>query len=458
MARAALENEPLPRYANRWDRETTMTSKGMLRLGAVIAVLGLSACENVFDFRPGPASAGQETRPAEVRPPADDRGIISYPGYQVAVARDGDTPASVATRVGLTPVKLATFNGIPEGTPLRAGELLVLNRRVAEPSSDTGAIVDGPLRPGAVNITALAAAAIDRANPVTVAAIPASAPAVSGRQPIQHRVQRGETVYDVSRLYGVPVQALAEWNGLGPDLGLNEGRNILIPVIAVAQGAGTSAQTEAPGVGSEAPEPPSAGTPLPEEPEEARIAAAPTPPITPITTTAPPPRSLEEAEIPPLPESVTAAVEAPVPATPAPIVRPEPVTPPTPIVTAEPDPPAPAPEPAGPSLRTPVAGPVVRPFSPGGGVDISGTPGAPVRSAAEGTVGSVTETEDGSIVVIKHRGGLLTVYQNVDGLQVSKGQSVGAGEVIASVPEGKPVVEFQVRRGFEALDPAGFLE
>ncbi len=39
----------------------------------------------------------------EDRPAADARGIISYPGYQVAVARRGDTVASVATRVGLAP-------------------------------------------------------------------------------------------------------------------------------------------------------------------------------------------------------------------------------------------------------------------------------------------------------------------------------------------------------------------
>ena len=36
----------------------------------------------------------------------------SYPGYQVAVARRGDTAASVAARIGLSASELANYNAI----------------------------------------------------------------------------------------------------------------------------------------------------------------------------------------------------------------------------------------------------------------------------------------------------------------------------------------------------------
>ena len=442
-----------------------MTS-GMLRLSAVIAVLGLSACGNVLDFRPDGLDTGvASVQPTEARPPADDRGVISYPGYQVAVAQAGDTPATVATRVGLTPVELATFNGLPEQASLRPGELLALPRRVAEPSEATGAIVAGPIVPGAVDITQLAEAALDRATPTTRAAIPASASAVSGREPIRHKVERGETAFTISRLYGVSVPALAEWNALGSDLSLREGQYVLIPVTVLASPVPAVAQTpltpEVPGAGSQTPVPPSASTPLPQEPEESRIAQAPlvrpeTAPVVDVAITGETATSLEDVELPPLPDTVVAAIPAP-PA--PPIVS-------TPAPAAVPAP-APAPAPAGPTLRAPVSGSVVRGFSPGvnDGVDYAASPGASVRAADAGTVAAITQplNDDGTpagptIVVVKHRGGLLTVYQNVDGLTVGKGDTVSAGQTIASVPSSDPVVHFEVRQGLEAVDPADVLQ
>ena len=46
------------------------------------------------------------------RPQADNRGIISYPNYQVVVARQGDTVTSIADRVGLGAGELARHNGL----------------------------------------------------------------------------------------------------------------------------------------------------------------------------------------------------------------------------------------------------------------------------------------------------------------------------------------------------------
>ena len=81
-----------------------------------------------FDFRNNGISSGvEEVAP---RPEPDANGLISYPSYQVAVARQGDTVASVASRIGLSPGELASFNARAASDTLRAGEILALPRRV----------------------------------------------------------------------------------------------------------------------------------------------------------------------------------------------------------------------------------------------------------------------------------------------------------------------------------------
>lgn len=371
-------------------------------LAPLVALSLLGACSEGFDLdmRRSPLAEPVARRPTEARPPADARGVISYPGYQVAVAQSGDTPAAVAARVGLPASELASFNGLPEDVALRGGEVLALPRRVGESPR-------GPIQPGRVDITTLAGAAIDRIAPGRAAA---AAPSISGRQPIQHQVARGETAYTIARAYDISVRALAEWNGLGPDLAVREGQILMIPVVQGAAPAVATAAAPAtgavdaapPGVGSRAPEPPSAAAPLPE----------------------PQPEEVAEIEVatPDLSEDRTEASGSA-------------------------------------RLRAPVTGSVIRPFDPGNndGVDFAAPAGAPVTAAAGGTVAAITEDTDGvPILVLRHSGDLLTVYANIDGLTVAKGDTVSAGQPIATVREGG-ALHFEVREGFKAVDPVEYL-
>ena len=159
---------------------------------------------------------------AAARPTPDARGIISYPGYQVAVARQGDTVSSVAARIGMPAPELAGYNALQPTDVLRAGEVLALPRRVAE----GGVAMAG--QPGAVDVTAIAGGAINRASGTppaagtppakptgTISATPIAAPKPApapapapqvGAEPIRHKVQRGESAYSIARLYNVNVQ------------------------------------------------------------------------------------------------------------------------------------------------------------------------------------------------------------------------------------------------------------
>ncbi|MCE8008796.1 peptidoglycan DD-metalloendopeptidase family protein [Aestuariivita sp.] len=373
---------------------------------AMTACLALAACSEPLDFdlrgNLGAFSTADAARTATAsRPAPDARGIISYPTYQVAVARRGDTVTSLAQRIGSDADALARFNGVDKDVPLRDGEILALPSRVTEPAPGT---------PGSIDLTTLAGNAIDDAPStprVTTAALEPAQPSQADAQgePIRHKVSRGETAYTIARLYRVPVRALGEWNGLSSDFAIREGQYLLIPVANAEPPRRTaSAQpvTE-PGQGSPTPTPPSATTPLPDE-------------------------------------DVASASSVP----PAPTVD---VGTPTRASTAR--------------MAMPVQGSIIRDYAKGrnDGIDIAADPGAPVRAADDGTVAAITSDADQvPIVVVRHADNILTVYANVDGISVEKGDTVTRGQQIARLRGGDDAyVHFEVREGFDSVDPNPYL-
>lgn len=68
------------------------------------------------------------------------------------------------------------------------------------------------------------------------------------------------------------------------------------------------------------------------------------------------------------------------------------------------------------------------------GIDIGAAQGADIVAAADGTVKAATySSAAGNYVMIDHGGGLYTVYMHASSLNVSVGQAVSAGQVIAKV-------------------------
>lgn len=403
----------------------TKQSRRAPLLLASCAAFALSACDEPLDFDMRGVSGGFSTAEAVQtvtadRPAADSRGVISYPSYQVAVAKRGDTITDVANRVGLPAADLATYNGIQADVPLRTGEIVALPSRVAEPSSTTGTIGISPTQPSSVDVTTLAGNAIDNAEPTPVVT-PKPAPLVTplpqtGQEPIRHHVERGETAYTIARLYQVPVKSLAEWNGLGADYAVREGQFLLIPVARVAAPSSTNTNTTtptviattAPGTGSPTPTPPSATKPLPDD-DTATPAATKTAdaPVTDIGKTTQPAKQAQ--------------------------------------------------------MSLPVQGSIIRDYTKGRneGIDIKAAPGAPIAAAATGTVAAITKSaENVPIIVIRHPDNFLTVYANVDKVQVAKGDSVKRGQTIAQLraADKDAYVHFEVRDGFDSVNPAPYLE
>lgn len=376
---------------------------------AGLTLMTLGACSETFDLDlRGGLGTGNALDTADAaraatssRPEPDSRGIISYPRYQVAVARRGDTLSSLATRIGVDANELARFNGIQTGDTLRRGEVIALPARVAEPAG-------GPIRPDGVDITELAGNAIDAADSARVETT-ALAPAQTGAQPIRHRVKRGETAFTIARLYNVSIRSLADWNGLNSDFAVREGQYLLIPVALPGEqtrpfDATEVTEPQAPGVGSPTPEPPSAATPLPDE-DTIPVAAAQPP-----------------NDAPDLGADQTTS-------------------------TAR--------------MSYPVRGDIIRPYIKGknDGIDIAAAPGTAVKAADKGVVAAITKDTKGTpIIVVKHSGNLLTVYSNVSDVAVSTGDTVNRGQTLAKIPStGVAAVHFEVRNGFDSLDPIPFL-
>ncbi|MGL6210166.1 MAG: LysM peptidoglycan-binding domain-containing protein, partial [Paracoccaceae bacterium] len=340
-------------------------------VASLIAGLMLSACSSTtpldWDLRSG--QGGPDTSAAALQataepPRADARGILSYPGYQVAVARRGDTVGSLAARIGVDAGELARLNALQPTDSLRDGETLSVPGRVA---GAAGPGTGGVIGSGAtgVDVSTIATTALDRVGGETPA--PGAAAKPVGPEPERHRVARGETAFSIARSYNVSARALADWNGLGPDLAVREGQFLLIPV---ASGEAPPAPVEsAPGAGTQTPEPPSAKEPLP---DEKPAPAAEKPKETPAS--------------PDLGSQRTGASAA--------------------------------------KLAMPVEGKIIRGYSKGknDGIDIAAAAGTGVKAAADGTVAAITKDTAGTpIVVIRHADNLLTVYAGVDGVSVAKG-------------------------------------
>lgn len=379
-------------------------------LTALPLLVLLGACSDGLDLDlRGRLGGSVDTSEAAItataqRPDPDDRGVISYPSYQVAVARRGDRLADVANRVGLPAAELARYNGVRVDDRLNRGEIIVLPRRVAEPSPATGAVTTGPIRPAAqVDVTTLASNAIDSA-PATTPRNPA--PAQTGQEPVRHQVARGETAFTIARLYGVTPRSLAEWNGLDSDFTLRAGQYLLIPT--AQEPAPRQERIPVPGVGSPTPTPPSASEPLPQEtlPPAAQTAEKPAEPVADIGQDKPAASS-------------------------------------------------------GAAMSMPVNGSIIREYAKGRneGIDISAAAGTPVKAAASGQVASVSSTAEGvKFLLIRHPDDLITVYTHVDDIRVKKGDAVSKGQEIGRIRAGDPAfLHFEVRKGFESTDPMSYL-
>jgi murein DD-endopeptidase MepM/ murein hydrolase activator NlpD len=284
----------------------------------------------------------------------------------------------------------------------------------------------------------------------------------------QHVVQPGDTLYSISRLYGVDTSTLARTNGLRPPYVVRVGQSLELPASVEVAGARRAApviQATAPAASLAAP-----AIPVP-PPVLAPVIADATPP--PSSSASPPPSYRPSVPPPEEAKPVAAAPKsAPEPAKPAPTPEPPAVTAPPPAQLAALPPPPPPSSPAGAGPRSfiwPVHGRILAGYGTGqggthnDGINIAAPAGTPVLAADDGVVAYAGNELRGygNLVLIKHARGWMTAYAHNAALLVKRGQPVKRGQTIARVGAtgavGEPQLHFEIRHGTRALDPDDYL-
>lgn len=364
----------------------------------------LSACENSslsnfdFDFRGNSFDTSDAALQAtQSRPKANELGIISYPTYQIAVARRDDTIESMAERLGQNPGELARYNGLAEGERLRNGEVLALPRtgsRGGQYLESSDEIEETTLSKD-INVLELADNALKVAGGSANNQLDrTSSDAKNLMDPIKHNVVRGETVFTISRLYNISVRSLADWNGLDSDYTLREGQILIIPLVDKKATQNTQ--------------------------KEIDESAVPAPP----SSKKPQPRNVNTQEFS---KSTDTKISVP----------------------------------ENGKMAYPLEGLVIREYSKNinDGIDFTARAGTKVVAADTGLVATVTEDINQiAIVVLKHPENILTVYANLTNIKVSTNQNVNRGDILGEIPDGDPpYLHFEIREGFESVDPLEYL-
>jgi murein DD-endopeptidase MepM/ murein hydrolase activator NlpD len=233
-----------------------------------------------------------------------------------------------------------------------------------------------------------------------------------------HEVVAGDTVYNIARRYNVDRSELVRLNGIQPPYSIPLGQKLILPTPDSAAGAEATAVAYAP------PEPAAAA---PTAPEAAPRAASKEPADGSSVN-----KGLRK---PPRSKAATQAALANPPAR------------------------------AGSSFHWPVQGRVLSSFGAkkGGehndGINIAAPRGSPVRAAENGVVAYAGEELKGfgKLLLVKHAGGWVTAYAHNEELLVAAGDRVRRGQTIAHVGSSghveRPQLHFEVRRGTRAVNP-----
>jgi len=278
----------------------------------------------------------------------------------------------------------------------------------------------------------------------------------------RHRVKAKETVYAVSRRYGVPVRSLIRLNDLKPPFALRLGQDLRVPAQkthVVAKGETVYAISRRHDVSLK---------------ELVRLNAV----AEPYTIKTGQMLLLPDSDRPSRP---AAALPRSSPAgrgklAQTPIIR-KPVLKDIPTARRSPKrvvlpPSTNIPRPArlsGRGFLWPIAGKVISGFGPKGkglhndGINIAARRGTAVRAAQNGVV--VYRGNElrgfGNLILIRHAKGYMTAYGHNGKLLVRRGQKVVRGQVIARVGSSgsvaKPQLHFEIRRGRRAVNPLRYL-
>lgn len=382
--------------------------------------------------------------------------------------KDGESIAALSKRYGVPEKEILKANGLASSGAAQAGQTIVIpvfstNSALAAPTT--------PQAPAQSPVDAQKTAKIPTPNkapnpgqgqailPSTVAlrdkngnvivdqkqASTAPVKAGQGKQGT-YQVQSGDSLAKIAQKTGVSIDALKSVNGI-VDKPIRVGQTLELPNAS----APAKSQTVA-------------AKPVPKPELNTKTAATKTAPAKVVAADNLEPDNIKTGTVP---AQKTAATQKKPEAYKAPVVAKGSVT----EAAAKHDPSDVAPEGTGiGKYRWPVRGAVIAGYGSNvdgnrnDGIDISVPQGTPVKAAENGVViysGNGLK-ELGNTVLIRHQDGTVTVYGNADKLNVTRGEKVSRGQVIASSGmsgnAARPKLHFEVRKNATAVNPMTFLD
>jgi len=270
--------------------------------------------------------------------------------------------------------------------------------------------------------------------------------------PSSYIVRQGDTVFSISRRFNVDMRTVVQMNNITPPYQIRVGQEMRLPSQEMAKGTAVASNTR---TSLNAPQ-------LPKGPGS-RGSTTRTALLSPGTVALPElnprnPVSSERQAVVLRPPAPKTRVVQPAPA-PAPKAK-------TGLEVAKIRPP----QRAGSKFRWPVRGRVIANFGPrqGGlhndGINIAAPRGAPVTAADNGVVAYAGDGLPGfgKLLLLKHADGWITAYAHSDRLLVKRGEIVRRGQTIATVGSSgsvdQPQLHFEVRREKRAVDPRQYLD
>lgn len=237
----------------------------------------------------------------------------------------------------------------------------------------------------------------------------------------QYLVQKGDTLYNISRKFGIPVQKLAELNQLQAPYGIYVGQ-----VLNISSKSANSSNGNKPNDTSNASDDAEVVTSAISRPglgaSEDAAGTATTSPATSVATDSAKPANNGQQNI----ENVAD----------------------TDI-----------------QWQWPLAGKISTGFDPqtNKGLNIAGTAGQTVTAAGAGKViySGMDVRGYGKLIIVKHNNNLLSVYAHQGNSLVKEGTFVNQGDKLAVLPaasDGKPpALHFEIRQKGKPVDPVGYL-
>ena len=414
---------------------------------------------------PPPAGAAASYAPISAAAPAPVQPVVAHGGSygwsptggEVITVGPGQSLETLSIKYGVPVSEIAKANQIHSPADIHTGKVLVIPVKVA-----LAAPAVAPESPAAAPVH------IAKVMPAA-AAMPVAK--VKASETI-HVVESGQTLYSISRQYGVRVDDVIALNSLEQGQGIRVGQRLRIPAggspaaAPIVQKASYTPDKPAEILGP----PPrvlgrlivKGGKTVGAAPGEAAASAeppaAPAAPAAPAIPAAPSGKGAKAAAAGGLkvPPAVAAAPAAPAAA---------PVQSGGVVADASVDPPSAN----GTTFRWPVRGRIIAAFGskPNGekndGINLAVPEGTSVKAAEAGTViYSGNELAGyGNLVLIRHADGWVTAYAHNGDLLVKRGDQVRRGQVIAHAgmtgSVNAPQVHFELRRGAKPVNPLDFL-